>query len=111
MPPMPAIATGTTAAVQLRHRGHRGQGHLRLLLVVVIRLTGAGALMVCCFFCICTLCSRACVGAFGLLGGPAKVCLRLAWMVCTMRYVATRPKENVRQGWRPTRKLNPQRRQ
>ena len=46
--------------------------------VVVIRLFRVGALIVLCFFAICTLCSMARVDGFGEGGPPLKVSLRVA---------------------------------
>ncbi len=84
VPPMPAMASGVTALSILGIAGMAGSATFALL-VVVMRLTGAGALMVCCLLLHLHLVLDGARGGVGICGGPAKVCLRLAWMVCTIR--------------------------
>ena len=64
---------------------------------VVTRFICVGALMVCCFFCICTLCSR--LAAAGADGAEAavNVALLLALIVCTMYSDAPRPRSTMRE--------------
>ena len=75
IPPAPAIFTGGAASFGIA--GISGSETFASP-VVVIRFAIDGALMVLCFFAICTLCSSARVDGLGEGGPPLKVSLRFA---------------------------------